>query len=150
MNKVTNLRNEDHVMRYVPWGKLRRDGDDNVIGFLPQAFQLRPGEPSLSVNWLEFFPNPETRVRDCVWAMRKVRSVGAKSAFAIGNVGKIKDTCLKHGFSVRVVHEPKKCEPAHSAIRRLPPDDLTLLAALAEDAFIEMIHNAQVPGQSTG
>jgi hypothetical protein len=32
--KITNLPDEDHVMRYVPWKKLRRDEDDNVLGFL--------------------------------------------------------------------------------------------------------------------
>lgn len=144
-SKITNLPDNDHVMRYVPWGRLRRDGDDNVLGVLPQAFQLRPDELSLSVNWVEFFSDPVTRVRDCVWAMRRARSAGTKSAFAIGNVAKIKDTCLKHGFKVRIVHEPKDNEPAHSAIRRLPPDDLTLLAALAEDAFSEMIRNTDIP-----
>jgi hypothetical protein len=53
--KVTNLPDEDHVMRYVSWARLRRDEDDNILGFLGAAFQLRPDEESLSVNWLEYF-----------------------------------------------------------------------------------------------
>jgi hypothetical protein len=149
-SKIQNLPNDDHVMRYVPWTRLRKDEDDNVLGFLPQAFQLRPEEEGLSVNWVEYFSNPATRRRECVWAMRKARSVGGKSAFAVGNVGKIKATCLASGAMVRIVHEPRDGEPSHSAIRRLPYDDLSLLAALAEDAFVEMVRNADIPNQSDG
>lgn len=139
------MPDEDHVMRYVPWGRLRRDEDDNVLGFNPDAFELRPGEESLSVDWMEFFSDPATRERDAVWAMRKTRGVGAKSAFAIGNVGKIKETCLVRGAKIRIVYEPEANNPAHSAIRRLPRDDIILLAALAEDAFARMVKNADIP-----
>jgi hypothetical protein len=45
---------------------------------------------------------------------------------------------------VRIVHEPKDNERAHSGIRRLPRDDMILLAALAEDAFAEMVRDADV------
>jgi hypothetical protein len=136
-------------MRYVPWTKLRRDGDDNdkVLGFLPQAFQLKPDEEYLSVSWVEFYGDPTMNVRDAIWAKRKVIKAGAKSAFAIGNVGTIKETCLIREAKVRIVHEPEDDEPAHSAIRRLPREDLALLAALAEEAFSEMIPNADIPLQ---
>lgn len=145
--KITNLPDEHHVVRYVPWGKLRRDGDDNVLGFLPQAFQLRPEEEYLSVSWLEFYPDLASNVRDAIWVMRKVMTVGAKSAFAIGNVGTIKETCLAREVRVRIVHEPEDDDPAHSAIRRLPREDLTLLAALAEEAFPKMVRNSDIPLQ---
>jgi hypothetical protein len=42
-------------MRYVPWTRLRKDEDDNVLGFLGDAFKLKPNEDHLSVNWLEYF-----------------------------------------------------------------------------------------------
>lgn len=66
--KITPLPDEHHVMRYVPWGRLRRDGDDDsiVLGFLPQAFQLRPDEEYLSVTWVEFYPDKATNVRDAI------------------------------------------------------------------------------------
>ena len=146
---ISNLPEKDHIMRYVPWSKLRRDGNDTVLGFLPQAFQLREGEEALSVNWVEYFPNPATRVHDCVRALRQARSAGKKSAFGVGNVETIKQTCLDRGIKVRILHEPKEGEPAHAGIRRLPRDDLTLLAALAEDAFIYLIRNADVPETPT-
>jgi hypothetical protein len=147
-----NIPNDDHVMRYVPWGRLRKDGDDNVVGFLPQAFQLRQDEDYLSVNWLEFYDGDrETQIRLSVWVIRDSfeRPLGGKSAFAIGNVGKIKDISEAVGSRVRIVHEPDdEKNPAHCGMRQLPRDDLTLLEALASDAFTERVNNADVPGRT--
>lgn len=145
--KITNLPDEDHVLRHVPWNRLRRDENDRVLGPLPQAFALRAGEELLSVNWVEYFSNPDSRLRDTIWAMRKIRTPGGKSAFAKGNVGQIKRTCLAHGTSVRIVREPSAQNPSHAGIRRLPRDDLVLLAALAEEAFTDMIRNADIPAE---
>jgi hypothetical protein len=47
---------------------------------------------------------------------------------------------------VRVVHEPDLPKnPGHSAIRRLPRDDLNLLDALAADAFTDRVKNIDIP-----
>lgn len=151
--KIKDLPDQDHVMRYVPWTKLRRDEDENVVGFLPEAFQLRLDaetcsiEEYLSVNWIEYQNGAwVNRIRASVRAIRGARrSVGGKSAYAIGNVGKIKEVCVSNGIKVRVVHEPENNNPAHSAIRRLPRDDLSLLAALADDVFTDIVRNADVP-----
>jgi hypothetical protein len=133
-------------MRYVPWGRLRRDGDDNVLGFLPQAFQRRENEDSLSVNWLERFEGEQdSQITASVMMFRKTISVGTKSAFGIGNVGKIKDVCRAHSASVRIVYEPTDDNHAHASIRRLPRDDITLLEALAAEAFAELVHNTAIP-----
>ena len=154
MSKVTPLPDTDHVVRNVPWSKLRRDEDDNVLGFNPDAFQLRPDEnsdngweTSLSLNWLEFFQDPDTRLRDCVWAMRKTRKVGTKSRYAIANVLKIKEICAARDVKVRIVHEPRDEDKSHSGIRRLPPEDMKLFAALAEEAFTGMICEIDIPKQ---
>jgi hypothetical protein len=147
--KGKNLPDEDHVIRYVPWGRLRKDEDENVLGFLPQAFQLRPEEAYLSVNWVEHYDGDrETQIRLSVWAMRNSfeRPLGAKSAFAIGNVAQVKKTAQAFGSRVRVVHEPElPTNPGHSAIRQLPRDDLNLLDALAADAFTERVSNIDIP-----
>ncbi|MGH6680563.1 MAG: hypothetical protein ACREDL_16905 [Bradyrhizobium sp.] len=146
--KGTNLPDEDHILRYVPWTRLRRDSEGNVLGFLPQAFQLREHEEYLSVNWLEFQEGDRpTRVRLSVWAMRDSfeRPLGAKSAFAIGNVGRIKEICQAAGSRIRIVHEPDEPKNrGHSAIRRLPRENLTLLEALAADAFVERADNSAI------
>jgi hypothetical protein len=144
--KVANLPNEDHVMRYVSWTKLRRDERDNVLGFLGEAFKRKPDEDSLSVNWLEHFDGDrEAQIQASVRTFRRTITVGTKSAFGIGNVGKIKEVCRDRGASVRIVYEPTDDNKSHSGIRRLPRDDSILLDALAADAFAELIHNTAIP-----
>jgi hypothetical protein len=144
--RVTNLPNEDHVMRYVPWGKLRRDEDDNVLGFLGEAFKLKPDEDSLSVNWLEYFEGErEAKIQASVKTFRSTLKVGTKSAFGVGNVAKIKEVCRARGATVRIVYEPIDENQSHSGIRRLPRDDTMLLDSLAADAFVELIHNTAIP-----
>jgi len=146
MNKGANLSDDHHVMRHVPWSRLIKDEADNVVGFYSQAFALRPNEESLSVNWLEYFGSDrKTNIRDSVLDFRRTFKVGKKSAFGIASVNKIKDTCsATAGLKVRVVYEPSKKNPAHSSIRHLPREDLTLLDALAADAFSELVKNSDV------
>jgi hypothetical protein len=144
--KITNLPNEDHVMRYVPWRKLRTDEDDNVLGFLGEAFKLKPDEDSLSVNWLEYFDGDrEAKIQASVKMFRSTLRVGTKSGFGVGNVGKIKEVCRSRGTSVRIVYEPRDNNQSHSGIRRLPREDTILVDALAADAFAELIHNSAIP-----
>ncbi|MGH7058089.1 MAG: hypothetical protein ACREFZ_09450 [Acetobacteraceae bacterium] len=100
------------------------------------------------MSWVEYYGVSVTNLRDAVWAVRKARTVGAKSAFAIGNVAKIKETCLSvANAKVRVVPEPLDHWPAHAGIRRLPRDDLNLLAALADEAFSKMLPNKDIPAE---
>src|SRR5215216_3191402 len=109
-----NLPDEDHIIRYVPWQRLRRDQDDNVIGFLPHAFELREGEEYLSVNWLEFYEgSKDEQFRLSIWTIRDrfEKPLGKRSAFAIGNVGKVRQTCRAAGNRVRIVHEPQAGNP---------------------------------------
>lgn len=147
IKKGANLPDTDHVMRYVPWTRLLKDEADNVIGFLPQAFALKPDEISLSVNWLEYFGGDRmANIRDSVNDFRRTIPAGKRSAFGIANVKKLKDTCSSiAGAKVRVVYEPSKHgSSAHSGIRNLPRDDLTLLDALAADAFCELVKNSDI------
>ncbi len=141
--KGANLPDEDHVMRYVPWSRLRRDENEHVIGFLGQAFELRSDESELSVNWLEYFDgDKDRRIRESVRVLRNSRKVGSKSAYGIGNVGQIKRICEAGGTQVRIVYAPEENNLAHSVIRRLPRDDSSLLEALAADAFTELVHDS--------
>jgi len=149
-----NLPDDDHVMRYVPWGRLRRDGEDNVIGFLPQAFRRREGEDYLSVNWVEYHDGDrETQIRLSVWAIRASfpNGLGPKSAFAVGNVAKIKQVAEGGGAKIRITHEPDgDVNPGHAGLRRMPADDLALLEALAADAFTERVNNVDIAEKSPG
>jgi len=139
-------------MRHVKWKLLRKgDGGTNVIGFLPQAFERGPDEEYLSVNWIEHGEGDwETRIRDSVWGIRRVRPSiggGGKSRYAIGNVGKTKEVCERNGARVRIPHEPEDKNLGHAGIRRLPRDDLTLLAASADEVFTGMVENVSFPAE---
>lgn len=143
--KGMNLPDQDHVARHIPWARLRKDENDNILGILPQAFELRPQEPSLSVNWLEYFDGDQkTRLHETVKAIRASRNIGKKSAFGIGNVGKVKAICHEYDTRTRIVYAPGNNNPAHSEIRYLPRENLALFLAIAEDAFIDMVLNADI------
>ena len=143
-----NLPDGDHVMRYVPWSRLITDETGNILGIFPHAFQLRGGETYLSVNWIEYFEGDSER-RKCasVLAFRRTLQVGPKSAFGIGNVGEVKKVCSDSGAKARIIHRKRKDNEAHSAIYGIPPDDLNLLQSLAQDVFIEVVRNADVPAE---
>lgn len=145
LKKGKDLPNEHHVMRRVPWSKLRKDEDENVIGFLPQAFELRPDEPYLSVNWLEYFDGDhEQRIKEAVNAFRKKFTVGKKTVFGVAQVGKVKEICRANGTTVRLVYAPTTDHPSHVAIKNFPRDDLALLEAMATDAFVDSVRSADV------
>ena len=90
---ITYLPHEHHVVRYVPWARLRKDENDNVIGILGAAFKLRQIEDYLSATWAEFFQG--TRPECVVAAVQAIRAseikVSPRSGFAIGNVGRVKE-----------------------------------------------------------
>lgn len=141
------LANEHHVVRYVPWSKLLRDGDDNVIGFLFSAFQLKSAEDDLSVNWLEFSTGSrEFQITECVKIFRRDITVGAKSAFAIGRVDKLKEIGSRQvsGRAIKVIFTPTETNAAHSSVEKLPRDEFALLELLAVECFTEMVPNGSI------
>ena len=132
-------------MRHVPWSKLRKDENDNVLGLLPQAFQLRPQETSLSLNWLEFFEgNHSARTEKAVRELRKVKHIGQRSVFAIGKVGGVKEICKQNGREIKIVYAPTTGIPSHAEIRNLPRDDLVTLDAIATQGFLECVYNSDI------
>jgi len=141
-----NIPDEDHVMRHVSSKRLRRDEDGNPIGFLPAAFQLRVGEKGLSVNWIEYFKQAfEESIVSCIQHFRKNRGINKNSAFGVGNVGKIKNVCSKHGHKkVIIVDDGHNKNKAHVLIRRMPEDDLLLLDSLASNVFSRCVPNKDV------
>lgn len=148
--KGQKLPSEHHVVRYIPWSKLRKDDNDNVLGVLGVAFQLRHGEKVLSATWLEYFSGE--RDEQIIAAVHAVRASdlkpGGKSGFAIGKVGVIATACANGGHKVRIVHEPGADNKAHVGIRRMPRDDAELLEILAAEAWAELVLNSQIPAGS--
>lgn len=150
-----DLPREDHVLRFVPPSRLHRDEDDNVIGVLPQAFELRlhQDEKYLSVNWLEYFKGDfDSNIEATVSSFRESRKainarMPKRSAFCIGNVGKVLDTCIACKFpKVRIVYEKQNSthNKSHSKIIRLPENDADLLDLFANDVFDRIVFNADI------
>jgi hypothetical protein len=145
---ITYLPDKDHVVRYVPWARLRKDEDNNVIGLLGAAFRLREGEEYLSATWVEFFEGEREENLGC--AVRAIRAsdidVRPQSGFAVGNVALIKARCLadKNRLKIRIIHEKADDNPAHAALRLWPRDNELLLELLAETDWAETILNKKI------
>jgi hypothetical protein len=141
----TYLKPEHRVLRYVPWAKLRKDEDDNVVGVLGIAFKLRPGETYLSTTWVEYFQSGDP-IRDAILAIRSSKiDVRTKSGFALGVVERIDGECKNRKRKIRFVHEVCDDNAAHAALRGWPEDDDELLERLTDDAWSKTILNSSVP-----
>jgi len=146
---ITYLPAEDHVVRYVPWARLRKDEDDNVIGVLGAAFRLRADEEYLSGTWAEYFAG-SSHAESVAAAVRAVRAsklvVSPRSGFATGNVDHIKEICLadKGKHKIRIIHEPEDDNKAHTALRGWPRDNEDLLNALADGAWSSFVLNKDI------
>jgi hypothetical protein len=137
--KTTNIPDIDDIARHVPWARLEKDEDDNVIGIYPEAFRLREGESYLSACWVDFYAGTKPqKIRQNYDDMSKRRSLGKKSGFAITNVGSLKCTCEGRGAKPRVVHETGHPTQSYVAVRKFPSDDDELLEILATGCWSEL------------
>lgn len=147
---AAKLPPDNHVARYVRKRLLRRDEDGNVLGVLPQAFELRDGETYLSITWLEHFSaDYEQALIEVVAAIRRQLDVKPRDGFAMARVGKIFDVCGSFSSGVRVLHEPVVPEnTGHCALRGIQRGELELLELLASDAFIDTRVANEIPKQA--
>lgn len=138
------LPGQDHIMRYVPPARLRRDEDGNVLGILPHAFAHRNGEDSLSVNWLEYFKKDKaSNLRSCVDAQRATLAVGKNCMYAVAVVDRVKQICEKKQKPARIVYHPTKGNAAHAAIYVQHNEDLNVMSDLAFEFEREMHPNSK-------
>ena len=129
------LPDEDHTSRYC---KPTTVGDDGLP--LTSAFKLRNGEEHLSINWIEYFDEPDLsravqRVRE---AFRNKRyTLRPQGRFAVLNVGAVKTAVLEAvGKALRIDHLPRNDDPSHAGILGYTADDLSVaveLKALVRD-----------------
>jgi hypothetical protein len=142
------ILDDDHVLRYVPWSRLRRNSNDEVIGILGEAFKLRDVDKGkLSTTWLEYFGS--TGDESLVQAIRAIRAsrlvVTPKSGFAKGNINSIKTACLKYKSKIRIVHSPSEDNDAHTSVIGLPEDNPELFELLASEAWADLVLNKDIP-----
>ena len=145
VSKNHPLSATDHVARHAPWARLRKDEDNNVLGLLPEAFELRPDEPGLSVNWLEYFAGTRSdQLQAIVKDLRAKRTLGLQSAFGIGNVGELESQCKDYDVPVKVVYWPTDGNLSHSRILGTK-DQLDLMALIADEVFQDFVQNKDIP-----
>lgn len=142
------LPDDGHVVRYAKPTLVR---ENKSVG--GEAFQLRSGEESLSVNWLECFsgiskPQQVEQVRQ-----RSRLQLRPSGRFAELNVGQTKEYVQGELTDFRFVHDPLEAEDgfeadlSHSGITGLPPAD-SPEAELIGDMIAECVaevHLAQEP-----
>src|SRR5256885_4705356 len=143
------LPDADHVVGHVPSKLL----DENGVPY-PHAFELRPGELYLSTTWSEFFAGMlADRLAGCACLMSHNRKIKPRDAFALGNVGEIKDACADFDQKIRIVSEPDPAPSglnlAYAAVRQIRTDNLDLLELLAQDVWND-VHSAATPMASVG
>ena len=133
---------DDNVSRYCRASTVSEYGVP-----LPQAFQLRRGEGSLSINWLEYL-SPE----DLLDALRLVRaafqdigySLGRNGRFAVLNVGEIKALGRENLISLFVRHDPEPNNVSHAGLFGFPDDDFLIATAIAQLVSQRDMHPAVI------
>ena len=102
---------------------------------MPDAFQLRPGEEYLSVNWLESFAQPSRR--EAVDSVRTRMSANGfalrdTGRFAVLQVGAVKQVGpATDGGVLSVVHLPTPDDDSHCGIAGYTEEDEAIAADLA-------------------
>ena len=149
----TELPDADHVSRYCKPATVGQDG-------LPiaAAFELRPGEDFLSVNWLEYFvaPNHEAAVGHVRNAFQaKGYRLKRNGRFAALNAGTVKAAVSETvDGPARIEHLPVDDDESHCGVFRYAADDLAVAVAIkalvsAESVFPAVTDRAQPPAQDT-
>lgn len=143
-----NIPVGNHIIRYIPWGKLRRNGNDEVIGILGEAFHLREiDKGKLSVTWREYFDGDDEKLLlQAIQTLRKTKlPITPKSGFAVGKINEIQTACLKFKSKIRVVHSPSSDNKAHTSVLGLPEENFELFELLATEAWAELMLNRDIP-----
>lgn len=102
---------------------------------LAAAFELRPGEAHLSVNWLEYFREPDLgaavdRVRE-LFRARQYR-LGRNGRFARLNVGETKRAVASAGAAMAgVEHLPVDEDESHCGVFGYSDDDFAVAVELS-------------------
>lgn len=115
------IPDSDHVARYCKPSTI--DGDE----IQATAFFLRPEEPDLSVNWLEFFKlkSREKEISEIqkIYS-RKFKKVSSNARIAVLNVGETKIKVLESEDkrNLKFKHNPLQEDPSHSSIYDMRPN----------------------------
>lgn len=133
-----SLPDGDHLLRVVPYQRQRRDGDDNLVGFLPEAFTHRPDESYLSMYWLEYFGGTHAaNLATCIAEIKAMRRPNRKTCYGVAQVTTVKRLDQQKRKPVRIVYAPSPNNPSHAAVYLDLPTDPKVYAALALEFYKE-------------
>jgi hypothetical protein len=129
------IPDNDNIARYCSFSRLsEKDGSIQAT-----AFMLKQGEPSLSVNWLEFLNCPD-RTSEII-EIRKVYlstlSVGSQAKIAVLNVGTVRIKVVESPDhrKLYILHDPLDIDPSHSGIYNLRQNDESIAELIRETIF---------------
>ena len=135
------LPDEHHFSRYCKPTAVGRDGLPTAA-----AFEIRPSEEYLSVNWLEYFDTPDPgaaveHVRETF--RRKHYRVRRNGKFAVVNVGAALTAAAEAvGRRGRVEHIPLEDDESHAGLFGYSADDLAAAVELRALIRPEHVHPA--------
>ncbi len=133
-----DLPNPSRVVRYVPYGKMRRDGDSDIcLGPAPSAFEAGPRHRYLSVTWCEFFEGEaDAQLRCAVEAIRGSKiGVRAKACFCVASAAEVLNAIADAGRVGRAVYHPEDDNAAHAGVHGVPSEEALLLSRLADEVW---------------
>ncbi|UWR30185.1 hypothetical protein K3758_01165 [Sulfitobacter sp. W002] len=135
------LPEQSRVVRYVPYGRMRRDEDDNFIGPAPSAFACRPAEEYLSVTWCEYFGGEaEQQLRCAIEALRNSEmDVKPKACFCVAKVAEICAVIAGAGKAAKAVYHPTDDNLAHAGLYGVQAEDAEIMALLADETWAEFL-----------
>lgn len=142
---MTEVPDEEHLMRYVPRPQQRRDIEtDEFLGILNTAFSIREEDKGgLSVTWVEHYgPNCAATIALGGAAFRDSlpsKKLSKFAYFAIGNAGATRKAGKEYGKKLRLIPAPDGPNTGHVEIHRFNDEDRRLLDALAMEVFVEHV-----------
>ena len=139
--RLVPLPDEHHFSRYCKPTAVGRDGLPTAA-----AFEMKPDEEYLSVNWLEYFDTPDLgaaveRVREA-FRLKRYR-VRRNGRFAVVNVGAALTAVAEAvGRRGRVDHIPLDDDESHAGFFGYAADDLAVAVELRALIRPEHVHPA--------
>ena len=141
--KGDDLPIPSRVVRYVPSGRMRKhEDDDNIIfGPNPNAFEQRATDNYLSVTWCQYFEgSKDQQLRCSIEAIRNSKlEVKPKACFCIAETDSLFAAIQDAGKHGRAVYHPEDDNLAHAGIYGIAPDELQLLARLADEVWSDYL-----------
>jgi hypothetical protein len=129
-----------HVIRHIPWNRLMKDEQGQIVGCFPQAFYARDGETYLSVNWLEYFSGGKrAQLKGVLQHLAAVREIKLKQGLGICTVVGVHQAYAALSKKGRVIHTPNAKQDSYSRITKVLVTDRNLSDRIHALSCIEVV-----------